>query len=54
MEARWNQDATLFHHTVAAKILGRNREQQALELSVHRDGVSQVRGFATSVEGAPA
>ena len=43
MEARWNRDAALFHHTAAAKVLGGNWEQQALELLVHRDGASQVR-----------
>ncbi len=48
VETRLNRDAALFHHTAAAKILGGNREQQALELSVHRDGASQVRCSAAS------
>jgi len=43
VEARWNRDAALFHHTAVAKVLGGYRDVQALEVSVHRDGASQVR-----------
>ena len=53
VEARSNRDAALFHHTAAAKILGEHRERQALELTMDRDGGSQVRRSAASAVREP-
>jgi hypothetical protein len=54
VEARWNRDAALLHHTAAAKVLDGSSEHLALGPTDDRDGASEARRSTVSVERAPA